>query len=377
MMPRIRVLHLISSISFGGAERVVCELANQLATKSLDVTVGIIGHNDILFHDFSSQLRGDFVEVIQFNCNSPLSFSCLSQIIKYTKINDVRCVHSHGYKSDVYAYLASFFIANKIVLVATNHNWLVNSFFEKVYKFIDLIVLRRFSHVIAVSSKLFDEMKLLGIRSNRLKIIDNGIDISNIGRVSRELVRTALQLTPSVFAVGCVASLTLEKSHHSLIRTLCEYKEELCSVKLIFVGDGPLRLALEQLAHDSGLQDQVLFLGHRSDVHELYAAFDAFALVSEKEGLPMALLEAMAARLPAVVTAVGAIPHVVTDSEQGFLVKVDDSAEIASALIKLIENPELRAVMGQAAYVSVTEHYSSKRMAREYEGLYLDLMDRL
>jgi glycosyltransferase involved in cell wall biosynthesis len=207
-----------------------------------------------------------------------------------------------------------------------------------------------------------------------LHLIDNGIDVEHLRSGSREQARDLLQIDASEFVVGCVASLTPEKSHQSLMHTFHEYAEELRNVTLVLVGDGPLRAELEDLADTLGLRDKILFLGHRTDVRLLYAAFDLFALVSLKEGLPMVLLEAMATGLSVVVTPVGAIPQVVTDGEQGYLVPIDDYAALAGAVLKLKNDVALRSKMGQSAYETVLEQYSSKRMADDYEKLYQKLL---
>ena len=350
----------------------LCELVRQLSEK-YDMRVGLIGASSELFDEISEKFLDVPVEVFSFPCPVPFSLSCIRKISKFIDKNGIELVHCHGYKSDVYGYLASF-PRRRTALVATNHNWLFNTINERIYKQIDLRVLRRFDCVVSVSKVLFDEMISGGVPRRKLRIIDNGIDVAALAGISRESARARLKLDDSIVVAVCVASLTPEKAHRTLLRVLFRHDEALASLKLFIVGDGPLRMELESIAESLGVRRQIEFLGHRNDVRELYAAFDMFVLASEKEGLPMALLEAMAVGLPVVVTGVGAIPKVITGGKEGYLVRPGDIDGIAEALKELIQIPEKRATMGRESLATVSSRYSSWGMAEDYESLYRELL---
>jgi glycosyltransferase involved in cell wall biosynthesis len=141
--------------------------------------------------------------------------------------------------------------------------------------------------------------------------------------------------------------------------------------RLVMVGDGSQRSALEEQARRPSLAGRVIFLGRRADVAQLLPLFDAFALTSSSEGLPLTILEAMAAGLPVVSTSVGAISEAVVEGQTGHLVPVGDSDRLASALLKVLRDPGLRRTMGQEAQKRARAMFDLKVMTRRYEDLYL------
>ena len=369
------ILHLISSADFLGAERVVCELAGETATKGVfKVHVALMGAADSLTKPFQLALGDSNVVFHYFPVKGKFDFRALKAIRGFTTDNGIKLVHCHGYKSDIYAYLALRSAGSAIRLLATNHTWKMRTLTEKIYKFLDLFFLKRFDQIVAVSDAVKKEMTLGGIDAGKISMIFNGISFTPEQQNNRLALRTSLGLDSKSIVVGCVASLTEEKAHKDLIAAFALLHEMLPNVSLLLIGDGILREDLTEQVDALGLGRQVIFAGRRSDVRQLYEAMDIFTLVSSNEGLPMAMLEAMAAGLPVVVTPVGAIPKVVTDGEHGLLVPVGGHVEQAAALHKLTVDPLLRTQMGQAAYAMVVEQYSSKRMADDYEQLYRQML---
>ncbi len=146
--------------------------------------------------------------------------------------------------------------------------------------------------------------------------------------------------------IGTVGNFTAKKDHATLLRALAQVDEKIPSVRLVLVGSGPLEAELRRLVTSLGLDATVVFAGSRGDVPELLPAFDVFALSSRFEGLPIALLEAMATGLPCVATTVGGIPEVVTDGHDGLLVEPADPVRLAVALSSLLGDPDRREELG-------------------------------
>lgn len=369
------LLLLISSADFLGAERVACELAREASQQpDLDVHLGLIGTAEEVVTAFQQALQGCRVEFHCFSVKGKLDFNTLREIRNYFVTQHVSLVHSHGYKSDIYAYFASKFLTAKIALVATNHTWKLRTLAEKIYKHIDMFVLGKFNKIIGVSDEVVGEMSNAGISGDKLQMIFNGISVPPQRNVDQSIMRSALGIGKQDIVIGCVASLTPEKAHKDLIQAFAALSAVVPHCILLLIGDGPLRQELEQQCAELQLKN-VLFAGRRTDVRELYYAMDLFALVSYKEGLPMALLEAMSAGLPVVVTPVGAIPQVITDGKEGVLTPPAQPEVLAGVLQQLVENPDQRREMGQAAYTRVLAHYSSKRMAEDYIALYRHILE--
>lgn len=374
-MSKKTILHLISSIDFLGAERVACELASETARlTNVCVHLGIMSNSSQLFTAFKDALAPSGVVLTCFPAKGKFDFRTVKALTAYLTDNNIQLVHSHGYKSDLYSYLAVKFSNANIKLFATNHNWILGSLAEKLYRCIDIQLLKQFHYVVAVSEQLRTEMVAVGISSNKVKVLLNGISVLDQSSADRQKSRSVLGVAEQSVVIGCVASLTPEKAHKDLIQAFAVLSAVVPHCTLLLIGDGPLRQELEQQCAELQLKN-VLFAGRRTDVRELYYAMDLFALVSYKEGLPMALLEAMSAGLPVVVTPVGAIPQVITDGKEGVLTPPAQPEVLVGVLQQLVENPDQRREMGQAAYTRVLAHYSSKRMAEDYIALYRHILE--
>ena len=368
------ILQLISSTSFLGAERVLCELSSHLDPACFICTVGLIGTEDHVVDVFRHAFVDGDVSVVHFPCSGKFSWKTVTAIADFVKEQQIDIIHSHGYKSDFYAFIARFF-KRSVRIVATNHNWITNSHAEKIYRHIDLHLLKRFCNVIAVSESLALEMVEENICPERIRLIMNGISVTEppTGPESSKF-RIKHGISNSCYVVGCVASLIPVKAHSDLLMAFSRLVNSKHDSLLILVGDGPERGHLEKQAANLGIKDKVFFLGYRQDARELITAFDVFALVSHSEGLPMAMLEAMAASKAVIVSAVGAIPTVITPKENGLLITPGDIEGIATALIQYSNQKEYRHKLGQNARNTVASQYSVERMTLDYERVYKEAL---
>jgi glycosyltransferase involved in cell wall biosynthesis len=162
-------------------------------------------------------------------------------------------------------------------------------------------------------------------------------------------VRAELGIPEGVPVVGNIANFKAAKDHATLLRAAAKVRGELPEVRFVLVGQGPLEPQARRLAAELGLDGTVVFAGFRTDAPKLAAAFDVFALSSTYEGLPIALIEAMALGRPAVVTGVGGTPEVVEDGAQGVVVPPRDPGALAGGLLRLLGDTGLRAKMGAMA----------------------------
>jgi len=371
MGQKIKVMHLISSSAFFGAERVVAELSKYSSQCGVKTVIGVLVQDQALIDLFRQAVSNPDVKIISFDGSSSLSWKVIKKIICAIKKYQINIIHSHGYKSDMYAFFVRKNFKARVSLIATNHNWIGMTAKELMYQFLDSQVLRRFDFVIAVSRDVREQMVCKGVKQERIDVIGNGIDIEDPDFDSFSLgARKKLGLGQDVYLIGCVARFTPEKAHIDLIHAFSEINKKDMNVRLVLIGDGPERRTLENECRKLGLADKVVFTGNRSDVRSLYVAFDAFTLVSKNEGLPMVLLEAMASALPVVVTKVGAIPTVIEHDVNGIIVLPSHPKEIANALLKCKSNSDFAKEIGTRARETVISDYSSKKMAQKYEVIY-------
>ncbi len=215
------------------------------------------------------------------------------------------------------------------------------------------------------------------IPDNKIAVIANSVDIRRYTRVKDQSgIRAELGLPPDARIAAVVATFKRQKGHRYLIDAAPAVIARFPNLHILFVGDGELRDELAAQAVERGLGDRIHFLGLRQDVPDLLAAGDCFVLPSLWEGLPMALIEAMAAGLPVIATAVSGSSEVIVDGESGLLIPPADVAALEQAMIRLLADPALAAALGQAARQRVDARYGARKQAQEHLDLYRTNLDK-
>jgi len=199
--------------------------------------------------------------------------------------------------------------------------------------------------------------------------IPTGTDLSRYQAGDKAAARTKLGLPADKKLIGMVATLRSWKGHRFMVDALLDKK--LDGAIAVFVGDGPQEPMLKQQVEDRGLKDRVIFAGRREDVQDWLRAFDVFALPSTgNEGIPQALMQAMATGLPVVTTPVGAIPELVSHNESGFIVKPENPASLAEGLATVLSNPALAKRIGDAGRAVVEQKHTKAAMLDAMEGVF-------
>lgn len=229
---------------------------------------------------------------------------------------------------------------------------------------------------VAVSDQVKQAMiEMIGPIGSKVTVICNGIDTRKYEKVvDKELVRSQFGLDLQKHLIVVVATLKEQKGHRYLVDALASVVPQNPQVHAIFIGNGPLRAELESQVNERDLNGHIYFLGDRHDVPELLAASDLFVLPSLWEGLPMALLEAMATGLPVIATKVSGTVQVVIPDESGILVPPGDVEELAQSIGSLLHDPKRAKAMGQAARRRVVENFSAQKQAAEHLSLYYRLL---
>lgn len=207
--------------------------------------------------------------------------------------------------------------------------------------------------------------------SGRLSVIPNGVDVERYAHsVDRDAIRVAIGVATEAPLAIVVAKLMTQKGHAVLLDALPSVLERMDRLHVVLVGEGELRGVLEERVEAAGLTGSVTLAGNRGDIPQLLAASDLFVLPSLWEGLPMALLEAMATGLPVVATAVSGTREVIEDGRSGILVPPGDAAALGAAMIEVLERPETAASLGAAARARVEDCYSARGQAERHAELF-------
>jgi glycosyltransferase involved in cell wall biosynthesis len=358
-----------------GPEAVLLQLAAALPEFGYEVIVGSIHGNAARPPALVDVLRGAGVPCVDIISPRGASISAIRELRRHVRHAQYDLVHAHGYREDFFARL----VMPRARLVATNHLWKGTTWQLKVYEALDARLLRGFPVVVAVSQEIAREMVRVGVPAGAITVIPNGIAVppwdEDRRALARHRLRNELLLGPDVPLVMMVSSITPEKGHATALAAFAQLGAEFADAHLVIVGDGPLQDTLTRRAETLGISPRVHFTGRRTDVPTLLAGADLFLMSSLSEGLPMALLEGMAAGLPSVATAVGEIPYVLTD-DVGYVVPPNDAGALANKLSALLRSPEQRRTMGSAARARIASTYSARRMAQRYAEVYDAVLGR-
>ncbi len=368
----MRILHLIASEGLYGAARVVIELSKALKkVHNCQPIVGVITNSyntDVAIID---EAKANDIDVVIFHSNRQLSLKTVLSIKKYIKTENIHLVHCHGYKSNFYGLISS---SNKIPKVATNHNWLISHWKLKLYCLLDALWIRYFDRIVAVSDEIKREMLKYRIPEKKIEVVDNGIDLGRFNKdISTKEIKREFNINDDNKIVGTIGSLRYEKGHIYLLRAAKEIIENHKYVKFMIIGDGPLRKYLANEIINLGIKDNVIFTGYRKDIPEMLSVFDIFVLPSIKEGLPLVLLEAMAAGKPVIASKVGAVPKIIKNNKNGILIKSKSIPELKSAIDFILDNKEKVERLTTEGYVTVKKEFSSEIMCEKYLNLYKEL----
>jgi glycosyltransferase involved in cell wall biosynthesis len=283
----------------------------------------------------------------------------------------VRIWHGRDYKSNAIGLLLRRF--HPMGLVSTAHGWVTRTRRTPLYYAIDRWCLARYDHVITVSPDLQAAVRALGVPAERCSLLLNAVDEKVFVRrvpAARAPMRLRRGVDGQRLVVGAVGRLSPEKGLAALIEAVGRLIRAGADVELWIAGEGPDRVALQTRIDRLALGERVVLLGHVEDTVDVLHALDVYALSSIREGLPNALLEAMAMRLPTVASAVGGVPDLVRDDENGVLVAPGDVGALADALDRMLRDAALRERLGHAARRTIEDRFTLAARVAAEEAIY-------
>lgn len=365
----VRVLWLIKGLGLGGAEMLFEMAAPHLDRDRFDYQVGyFLPWKDALVE----RLRQHQLPVTCFDIPRGFSLGGYRRIQRFCRQQQIDVLHMHLPVPGVMGRLAGK-RAGVPAIIYTEHNlW---SRLNLVSRTLNRLTFGINDRVIAVSQDVADSMAPRF--ADRVSVINNGIDCAAVVDLAgdRAATRARLGIEADCVVVGKVANLTAKKNHELLIDAFAMLHTSVPNSRLVLVGQFADRESLlRERVRKHGLQDAVLFTGPSTEVPQLVQAMDIFAMSSNFEGLPISLLEAMSLGKPVVCTAVGGIPQVVRDDQDGFLVDRGDHREFAEKLRRLAIDPQLRCRMGDSASTRVRESFDIRSMVRQVETVYVDVL---
>jgi glycosyltransferase involved in cell wall biosynthesis len=367
-----RVLWLTKGLGLGGAERLLSLMAARLDRDRFEVDVAYL----LPWKDaFVPDLERKGVTTVCLDASRTTELGWPRRFRRLLAERRYALVHTH---SPVPAALARLTVRPPTMLVHTEHN-LWDRYRWPTYA-ANALTYGRNDAVFAVSDGVADSIvRPRWLRLGKMPPVEtllHGVDADEIprGPDARASARAVLGLEDHAPLVGCVANFTPKKDHAGLLEAIAQVRATLPDVVLVLIGSGPIEAELRARTRELRLEDNVRFLGARNDVLMLLPGLDVFVLGSRFEGLPISLLEAMAAGVACVATAVGGVPEVLTDAVDGRTVPAGDPAALATALRAVLVDAQVRSELAAAGRRRVVTSFSIDRAVRRTEALYHQLL---
>jgi glycosyltransferase involved in cell wall biosynthesis len=379
---------VIARLNVGGPALHVAYLTAGLAQRGYDTTLvaGTIarGEESMAFVADAQNVHVETLVDLHREISPIRDLRAIVHLAQLIRRERPTILHTHTAKAGAVGRIAALLArgARPPIVVHTFHGHVLRGYFGRLTTFgfrtLERWLARTSTSLIAVSPEVRDDLVQLGVApASKFTVIRLGIDlprrVDNDDAQRRE-TRRQMGLRDEAFVVGWVGRMTAVKRTDLVVSALERLVARNVDAFVVLVGDGPDRDHLERYAHELGVIKRCLFLGYQEDVARFYDAVDVLVLPSINEGTPVSVIEALAARRPAVATRVGGVPDVVRDGVDGFLVDSDDPDDIAERLAELASDPVRRAAMGEAGHARVLERYAVDRLVDDVDTLYRELL---
>ena len=369
----VKVLHIIKSLGRGGAEMLLPET---LTLHRRD----LFEFHYIYFLPWKDQMVASIQKhggkVCCFDArNNFFLMTKVWQVARYVRHHNIQLIHAHLPWAGILARVVGKLTG--IPVVYTEHN--KQERYHTGTRLMNLATMNLLREVIAVSSDVADSIR----RSKpNLRIpmstVLNGVNVESFSKRSfdNQPIRDKLRIPGNVLLIGTIAVFRFQKRLGIWMELAVEILKQREDVHFVIVGDGPLKEDLKRKRDLLGLSERIHMPGLETEVRPYLAAFDLYMMTSLFEGLPVALLEAMAMECPVITTNAGGIKEVIRHEVDGLLCSVDDPKKLVGYASTLLNDAELRLKYGKAARQRVIEAFSMEKMVGELEGVYRDVVGR-
>ena len=361
----IKVFHIIPTLGVGGAEKLVTDIGLNINKEKFSITIITLYKNENSI--FLEDLKKHNINVIELNKRKGPDLSLILKFNKLFKKDKPDVINTHLY---VTPYVCIPAILQKVkIKIHTVHNiatkelpWKFRIIMKMIYHFFGFVP-------IAISDYIKDTIqKEYNLKSNEIECIYNGID-------TNKFICNQKYIHNDNIVFINVARMSEAKKQILLIEAFKLVNDKYKNTRLHIVGDGKLRKKIEDKIRELGLEEKVILRGIRKNISKELNNASVFVLSSEYEGLPLSVLEAMASGLPIITTDAGGVIDIVKNNINGIIVQKNNIQALADAMIKICENDNCIKKMGNESYL-LSKMYDIKKMAKEYENLYIRLINK-
>lgn len=368
------------NIEHGGAQQLLYNLCTHLPNDEFETTVYYMFGEGT----FQPGFEAAGTEVVELQATSNCDIGAFARLVRHLQTNTPHILHTNSPISGSWGRVAGKIVGVSRILSVEHH---IHDARRPLARAVDDITLPLVDEIVGVSEAVTNsfapwERLLLDISGTHIGAIPNGVDVQAIDDGIRNVddVLAPYSIKPSDPIIGTVGRHVDEKGYQYLIDAMGPIKREHPNAKLLLVGDGPKRAALERHARQQGLldaaeRDTVVFVGQQSSVPPFLAHFDIAAFPSTDESFGLALAEAMAARVPVVGTDIPAFRRILDGGEAGVLVPPRDSDALATAINTILSDVSRRDRFGNKGRKRIEQYFSIERTAHEYAKMYRNIID--
>lgn len=365
---RIKILFIITGLKLGGAEILLLNLVKNINREIFDCSVLYLKGKPDIEEEFQT------LQINVFNNSKYSIFNPFKYIDIYNKIkeNNIEIIHSHLIQSNLLARIIGRLAGVKSIINSEHNtsNWKSNNFFLfSFYKY----TLRYVDIIHCISNSVKEHMlKFINNGNSKIRLIYNGIEIEKF-KSKQVGAKKLLSLEKSFPIIGSISRFDKRKGIEYLIKSVALLKTKYENIKLILIGDGEEKETLLRLVKKLEIEEQVIIIGKTFNIQKYLSVFDVFVLPSLQEGLSIAIIEAMASKIPVIASNVDGIPEVISHNDDGILISPKNETEISQAVIKLLEDEKLKDTLVNNAYEKVVSKFDIKKIVKEFESLYMEL----
>jgi glycosyltransferase involved in cell wall biosynthesis len=368
------VVHLTASPFYGGPERQMLGLAKELAGRVRTVLLSFSEGGNC--RPFVDRARLEGVEAHELRYDTPRFREAIGEIVDclHALSTDILCVH--GYKAGLLGRISAR--RARIPVVAVSRGWTYQSPRVRFYEFLDRVNLRWMDRVVCVSEGQAAKVRNARVRVDRIVTIPNSIQPTRFSRPDSTALEELTRLFPIPVnrVVGAAGRLSPEKGFEVLVDTAALIAQRDHTVGFVLFGDGELRTVIEKRVTEHALHDRFVLAGFRSDLDRFLPHLDLLVQSSYTEGMPNVVLEALAAGVPVVATAVGGTPEILDEGLSGYLVPAGDPHIMADRILTVLSDTEHRRALGSHGKQRVQRDFSFETQAIAYARLFDELLER-
>jgi len=382
------IFHLIESLNMGGAQKIIYQLASADSKNGYDHSICSLLQSG----PYEKVMRDEGIDLVVLNAKRrsiilfPLFvydlFCLLKRLVNIVKKKQIDILHAHLPDSSLIAIVIGWLTGTPVVLTIHNNFSLPSKrkapLRDAVRTFVTNTVFKRADYIITVGNDIQDSLlKILGDKVT-IKTVYNGVDYlrySNPEKLDSLRFRQSLNVDDDARVIAMVGRLEKQKGHACLIDAAALLKGKYPDVVFLLVGDGELRDQLVEQAQRRKIIDNIVFLGNCDDVPAILGASDLFVLPSIYEGIPLVVLEAMAAGLPVIATDIAGTRELIESGVDGVLVATEDSEAIAHAIDDVLSDVGRSREMSVLAQIKVKERFTLQQMVSGTEDVYQEVLN--